>query len=102
MPIISPFKSSRQLARNMLGNEFYEVYLSVDIKTVVERDVKGLYAKAINGEIDNLIGFSPGSVYQAPLNADFILETGCDTVTESLEKLYEFVGKCLPNNEFQM
>ena len=52
VPIISPFKSSRQLARNMLGNKFYEVYLSVDLDTVVERDVKGLYAKAIDGEID--------------------------------------------------
>jgi len=102
VPIISPFKSSRQLARNMLGNEFYEVYLSVDLDTIVKRDVKGLYAKAINGEIDNLIGFSPGSVYQAPLNADCILDTGCETETQSLEKLYEFVVKCLSTNELQI
>ena len=102
VPIISPFKSSRQLARNMLGNKFYEVYLSVDLDTVVERDVKGLYAKAIDGEIDNLIGFSPGSVYQAPLNADCILDTGCETETQSLEKLYTFVVKCLSPNELQI
>ena len=93
--IISPYKSSRKMAREMLGESFYEVYFSADIEIVSERDVKGLYAKASSGKIDNLIGFSPGSIYEAPTHPDCTVNSGVESVVESVELLHEFIVKCL-------
>src|SRR4030042_3603388 len=66
VPIISPYESSRKQARALLGDGFFEIYFSVDLETVIRRDVKGLYSKAKRNEITNLIGFSPGNVYEPP------------------------------------
>lgn len=89
--IISPYKSSRKMAKDMLEKDFYEIYFSADLATVSERDVKGLYAKAKNGEIDNLIGYSPGNVYQPPEHADCIVNSGVESMIESVEALHSFI-----------
>ena len=83
------------MAREMLGEGFYEVYFSADIEIVSERDVKGLYAKARSGKIDNLIGFSPGSIYEPPTHPDCTVNSGVESVVESVELLHEFVVECL-------
>ena len=74
-----------------VGHHFYEIYFSADLATVSERDVKGLYAKAKNGEIDNLIGYSPGNVYQPPEHADCIVNSGVESMIESVEALHSFI-----------
>ena len=89
--VISPYKSSRKMAREMLGKDFYEIYFSADLATVSERDVKGLYAKAKRGEIDDLIGYSPGNVYQPPEHADCIVNSGVESMNESVEVLHSFI-----------
>ena len=93
--VISPYKSSRKMAREILGKDFYEIYFSADLATVSERDVKGLYAKAKNGEIDNLIGYSPGNVYQPPEDADYIVNSGVESMIESVEALHSFITERL-------
>lgn len=91
VPIISPYASSRAQARKLLGEVFYEIYFSADLETVIKRDVKGLYSKAIRNEINNLIGYSPGSVYEPPARADFVVNSGGEGVNKSVVKFHEFV-----------
>lgn len=91
VPIISPYESSRKDARALLGDGFYEVYISCDLETVVKRDIKSLYSKARRNEINNLIGYSPGAVYEAPQNPDFIVDSGQYTSEKSIEDFCEFI-----------
>jgi len=95
VPIISPYSSSRRMARELLVKDFQEIYFSADLETVRARDVKDLYSKAEHGEISNLIGFSPGCVYQAPQSPDLVINSGVEDVDSSVDRLYQFVVGCL-------
>ncbi|MCP5094122.1 MAG: sulfate adenylyltransferase subunit CysN, partial [Chloroflexi bacterium] len=71
---ISPFTADRRFARALVPNgRFLEVYVKCDLDVVKRRDTKGLYAKALAGEIDNFTGIS--SPYEAPENAELVVET---------------------------
>ena len=89
--IISPYASSRGRARALLGEDFYEVHFSAGIETLIERDIKGLYAKAKRKEISNLIGYSPGAVYEKPQNPDFIIDSSRNSIQESVSGFYKFI-----------
>ena len=91
VPIISPYIESREKARELLGRKFYEVYVSAKLDTVIARDTKGLYKKALSGLMDNLIGFSKTTVYEAPRNADIIIDSNVESVEQSVKQLYNFV-----------
>lgn len=91
VPIISPYKSSRQHARELLEPHFFDIYCAANLSTVAERDVKGLYEKARRGEVTNLIGYSPESPYEPPSSPDLILDTGSETLDQSARKLVRFV-----------
>jgi len=95
--IISPYKSSRSLARKKLGKEFYEIYIETDKKTLYERDTKGLYKMALNGEKDNLIGFSSSNIYEPPKNPELKIDTGSIELELSVDIFYEFVVSNLKN-----
>ncbi|HEV7457485.1 MAG TPA: sulfate adenylyltransferase subunit CysN [Roseococcus sp.] len=70
---ISPFRAERQMVREMLGEgEFLEVFVDTPIEICMQRDVKGLYAKAKRGEIANFTGVS--SPYEPPETADLVLD----------------------------
>ena len=53
---ISPFAQDRQNAREIIGDAFMEVYVSTPMEECERRDVKGLYKKARNGELDHFTG----------------------------------------------
>jgi bifunctional enzyme CysN/CysC len=91
VPIISPYAAGRERARAVLGDGFFEVYFSADLAAVVERDVKGLYAKAANGEITDMIGFSPTAPFEAPADPDVLLHTATEDPEQSAETLVRFV-----------
>ncbi len=91
VPIISPYNASRQKARDFFGQRFYEIYFCASLETVAQRDPKGLYAKARSGEIANLIGYSPGAVYEPPPTPDLVIDSGNDPVANSIRKFHEFV-----------
>ena len=72
---ISPLKADRERVREIIGAEnLIEVYCNCSLEICEERDVKGLYKKAREGEIKNYTGIS--SPYEAPDNADIDLDTG--------------------------
>jgi adenylyl-sulfate kinase len=91
VPIISPYRVSRLAARNKIGESFHEVYISAKIETVVKRDTKGLYRKAMNGEIVNMIGYSPESIYEKPIKSDLKIDTDKMNLVDSIEIFYKFI-----------
>ncbi|MGO9267728.1 MAG: adenylyl-sulfate kinase, partial [Candidatus Binataceae bacterium] len=78
---ISPYRDVRDEVRKM-HDRFFEVFVECPLDTLVERDVKGLYKKAIAGEIKNFTGVS--DPYEAPLNAELIVNSSIESREESL------------------
>ncbi len=81
---ISPYRETREYARNEIKN-FVEVYVNSPIDVCIERDVKGLYKKAIAGEIQNFTGIS--DPYEPPVNPEAVCCTDRETVDESAAKV---------------
>jgi adenylyl-sulfate kinase len=81
---ISPYRNIRDEVRRQ-HQLFFEVYVKCPLETLVERDVKGLYRKALNGDISNFTGVS--DPYEAPLNPELVVETHCESREESVAKL---------------
>lgn len=81
---ISPYRAVRDENRKMIGR-FVEVYCKCPIEVLTDRDVKGLYAKAIKGEIKNFTGIS--DPYEAPENPEVIVDTDKETEEESIAKI---------------
>lgn len=84
---ISPFESDRKNAREIIGKEYVEIFVSTPLEECERRDVKGLYKKARSGEIPNFTGVS--SPYEEPKNPEIKI----DTSKYSLEKAAEYVVK---------
>ena len=78
---ISPYRQARDAARAETKN-FIEVYVRCDVKICIKRDVKGLYAKALDGSIGNFTGVS--DPYEEPLHPDVIVETDKESPQQSL------------------
>ncbi len=89
---ISPFRSERRLARDMMEEgEFIEVFIDTPIQVCQERDPKGLYAKALAGEISNFTGID--SPYEAPELADIRLDTTGLSAEEAAETVITYLEK---------
>lgn len=85
---ISPYRSIRDEVRKMVGN-FIEIYVECSIEKLAERDVKGLYKKALAGEIKNFTGVS--DPYEAPLNPEITVSSEKETVAESVQKIMSYL-----------
>lgn len=81
---ISPYRDVRDELRSQ-HERFFEVYMHCTIEKLSERDVKGLYKKALAGEIKNFTGIS--DPYEPPINPDLVLDSGTETVEQSIGKL---------------
>jgi adenylylsulfate kinase len=81
---ISPYRAVRDEAREMIGN-FVEVYVQCPLEELVRRDVKGLYAKALRGEIGNFTGVS--DPYEAPEHAEVVVQTDHESVASSVTRI---------------
>ncbi len=81
---ISPYREIRNEVR-AAHDRFFEVYVRCPIDTLVERDVKGLYKKALAGEIKGFTGVS--DPYEEPLNPELVIESHLESVEQSLARL---------------
>ncbi len=81
---ISPYREVRDELRRDIGS-FVEVYVRCPIEVLAERDVKGLYKKALAGEIKNFTGVD--DPYESPLAAEVIVETDTETPDESAARI---------------
>ena len=87
---ISPYRDVREELRAQTPN-FVEVYARAPLEALVERDVKGLYCKAIAGEIANFTGVS--DPYEEPLHPDVVCDTSRETVAESVAKVVDWLER---------
>ena len=83
---ISPYKSIRNENRKLIG-DFIEVYVKASVEKCTERDVKGLYKKALAGEIKEFTGVS--DPFEAPDNPEVICDTEVETPEESAAKIID-------------
>lgn len=81
---ISPYKAIRDEVREMIGN-FVEVYCEAPIEKLIERDPKGLYKKALAGEIKGFTGID--DPYEAPEKAEIVVKTAEESIEESVAKI---------------
>lgn len=83
---ISPYRKTREFARERAGDGYFkEVYVKADVETCAKRDPKGLYEKAMKGEIENFTGIS--APYEEPENPELILDTTKLSVEECVIKV---------------
>ena len=87
---ISPFRSERRMARNMMEEgEFIEIYVNTPLEVAEKRDVKGLYKKAREGKIKNFTGID--SPYEPPVEPELSIDTTELTADESAEQILDWM-----------
>jgi adenylylsulfate kinase len=86
---ITPKQELRNIARGILGNDLFEVFIDTSYQTCEQRDVKGLYAKAARGEIAHFTGKDSG--FEIPALADLVLRTEGRSVEDSSLELLEAI-----------
>ncbi len=93
--VISPFEVTRKKVRETFRENLREVFLDCSREVLIARDPKGLYAKALRGEVKNLIGFSPQSLYERPKKPDLTIRTDKVDVDVAIETIMNsfFHGK---------
>jgi bifunctional enzyme CysN/CysC len=89
--LISPYRSERKRARDIRPEIFREIYIKASIELCAKRDVKGLYAKAIKGEIKDFTGIS--SPYEEPEKPNLVINTLAESINESTKKLEDYIMK---------
>ena len=89
--LVSPYLENRKNAREIInaGDQFAECYVKCSLGKCEERDVKGMYAKARRGEIKGFTGID--DPYEAPEEADLIVDTENESLEESAKKVKEFL-----------
>ena len=87
---ISPTEQIRQMAADIIGkDDFFEIYVNTPLEVCEERDVKGLYKKARQGEIKNFTGIS--APFEAPLNPAITIDTSACSLEESINLLKKII-----------
>lgn len=88
---ISPYKEDRNRVRNLMPHgDFFEIYCHCPLEVCEQRDVKGLYKKARQGQIKDFTGIS--SEYEAPVNPELIIETHVLTLQQSVTKVVDYLN----------
>ena len=93
---VSPTRAIREMARSIIGEDFFEIYINAPLEVCENRDVKGLYKKARNGEIKDFTGIN--APFEAPLNPDLEINTAELTIEQSVNKLLESILPIIKKN----
>ncbi len=87
---ISPFRADRQNVKTRMGDDrFVEIFVDCPLETCIARDPKGIYARALRGEIKDFTGIS--SPYEPPENADIVIRSDRESFDEAVSKILEFL-----------
>ncbi|OGI03492.1 MAG: adenylyl-sulfate kinase [Candidatus Melainabacteria bacterium GWF2_37_15] len=86
---ISPFKQDRELARNLIGKDFIEIFIECKIEICEKRDPKGLYKKARAGEIKGFTGID--QEYEKPDKPEITINSDKITVEEAVNKIIGYL-----------
>ncbi|MCB0497474.1 MAG: adenylyl-sulfate kinase [Cyclobacteriaceae bacterium] len=93
---VSPTLKIREQAAQIIGDDFHEVYVKASFETCAERDVKGLYKKALAGEIKNFTGLD--APFEEPEKPYLTIDTNNQSAEESVDALYESIIKLIKPN----
>ena len=85
---ISPYKKDRDAARKLIGNDFNEIFVDTKLEECIKRDPKGLYKKALSGEINNFTGVD--APYEKPSDPEVIIKDL--SVVDSVNLLLKFMN----------
>ncbi len=86
---ISPTEQIRSLAKQIIGEDrFKDVFVNASLETCIKRDPKGLYKKALSGQIKDFTGIA--SIYEAPLSPSIIIDTDLLTLEQAISQLEHF------------
>ena len=88
--VITPRGEFRDLARGILGRDFFEVFIKASYATCARRDPKGLYAKAESGELKDFTGRD--SAFEEPQSPDLVLDTEHQTIEDCTFELLEAIS----------
>ena len=86
VPLISPYRQTREFARGELGR-FVEVHVKCSLDECIRRDPKGLYARALRGEIKNFTGID--DPYEEPTNPEVVVETDVLSLDECVYQILQ-------------
>ncbi|MCX6028926.1 MAG: adenylyl-sulfate kinase [Chloroflexi bacterium] len=87
---ISPYRAIRDENRGLIGSDqFIEIYVETPLEVLVQRDVKGLYAKALRGEIKEFTGVS--DPYEPPLAPEVHIRSDIETPQQSFAKVIGYL-----------
>ena len=86
---ISPLRADRDRVRQLLGDDFVEVYVHCPLEVCEQRDVKGMYAKARQGLIKEFTGIS--SPYEAPERPELVVDTSAQDLDASVRAVVELL-----------
>jgi adenylyl-sulfate kinase len=87
---ISPYREVRDYNRQQIGN-FIEVYVKCSIEALTQRDVKGLYKKALAGELANFTGVS--DPYEPPTHPEITVDSERQTVEQSVQAILDYLER---------
>jgi adenylylsulfate kinase-like enzyme len=83
--LISPYRAARDQARAAIGDRFIEIHVHAPLGVVIARDVKGLYRRALAGELAEFTGIS--APYEPPLHPDITVDTSTALPAESAAQI---------------
>jgi len=86
---ISPFAADREKARQLLGDDFIEIYCDCSLEICEQRDVKGLYRRARAGEVKEFTGIS--SPYEIPEQPDLRVNTGSQDLESCVTQVLDYL-----------
>jgi len=88
--LVSPIRAARDAVKHGLPDgDFLDVYCACTIEVCKSRDPKGHYARAESGTMSNFTGVS--STYEAPLSPNLTLDTGTESIEESVDRLMQLL-----------
>lgn len=86
---VSPFREDRQKVKELLGEDFIEIFIDCPLEVCESRDPKGIYKKARAGEIKHFTGID--SPYEEPINPEITVSTHLNTLEECVDKLMSYL-----------
>ena len=86
---VSPYKKDRDAVRGLVPGRFVEVHVDCSVEECARRDPKGLYKKALAGDIPNFTGVS--APYEAPINPEIRINTSSSTVEQGVETIIAYL-----------
>lgn len=86
---IAPYEADRHRFRDLIGERFIEIHIDSSVETCIERDPKGLYKKAIKGEITGFTGVD--ATYERPSTPDLRVQTDIATVEDCVKEVITLI-----------